>query len=95
MRVHYRNSLIVRVRVCECVSMCVCVCVCVCVYVCAREREGVLPVQLEGEGAVDGGEAQQANPSEEDAAEHAWLEVQDEDLEHRDTHALIPPHSTP
>jgi len=47
----------------------VCVCVCVCV-----------PVQLEGQGPVDGGEAQQADPSQEDTAEYAGLEVEDPDL---------------
>ena len=39
-----------------------------------------LPVQLEGDGAVDDGEAQHAHPAQDDAAEDARLEVQDEHL---------------
>lgn len=42
-----------------------------------------LPVQLEGDGAVDDGEAEHAHPAQDDAAEDARLEVQDEHLGQR------------
>lgn len=44
-------------------------------------RVCVLPVQLERECSVDGGEAQQSNPAQQDAAEHTGLEVEDPHLE--------------
>lgn len=39
-----------------------------------------VPVQLEDDGAVHDGEPQEANPPQEDTAEHAGVEVQDHDL---------------
>lgn len=39
-----------------------------------------VPVQLEDDGAVGDGEAQQADPPQQDAAEHAGMEVEDEHL---------------
>lgn len=39
-----------------------------------------VPVQLEDDGAVHDGEAQQANPPQQDTAEHAGMEVQDHHL---------------
>lgn len=53
------------------VVLCRCVLVCVC----------VLPVQLESQRAVDGGETEQSNPSQQDAAENTRLEIEDPDLQ--------------
>lgn len=39
-----------------------------------------VPVQLQGERPVDGGEAQQTDPTQEDAAENAGLEIQNPHL---------------
>lgn len=45
-----------------------------------RQAGLTVPVQLEDDGAVHDGEAQQANPPQQDAAEHAGMEVQDDHL---------------
>ena len=49
----------------------------VCVWGCEQRS---LPVQLEGQSPVDGGEAEQADPSQQDAAEYAGLEVENHHL---------------
>ena len=41
----------------------------------------VLPVQLKSQRPVDGSEAQQSNPAQQDAAENARLEIEDPNLE--------------
>lgn len=48
-----------------------------------------VPVELEDDGAVHDGEAQQANPPQQDAAEHAGMEVQDHHL-FKDRHLRDP-----
>lgn len=48
---------------------------------CVTHPSGLtVPVQLEDDGAVHDGEAQQANPPQQDTAEHAGMEVQDDHL---------------
>lgn len=42
---------------------------------------GVLPVQLKSQCPVDGGETEQSNPSQQDAAENARLEIENPDLQ--------------
>ena len=40
-----------------------------------------LPVQLESQSPVDGGETEQSNPSQQDAAENTGLEIENPDLQ--------------
>ena len=47
-----------------------------------------VPVQLKDDGAVHDGKAQQANPPQQDTAEHAGMEVQDDHL-YQHTSCLI------
>lgn len=42
------------------------------------------PVHLQSDGAVDDGEAEHADPAQQDAPEGARLEVHDEDLQERE-----------
>lgn len=42
---------------------------------------GILPVQLKSQCPVDGGETEQSNPSQQDAAENARLEIENPDLQ--------------
>lgn len=45
-----------------------------------RDFQPTVPVQLEDDRSVHDGEAQQADPAQEDAAKHAGVEVHDHDL---------------
>lgn len=53
-------------------QMVLCRCVC---------NGSVLPVQLKSQCPVDGSKTQQADPSQQDAAENTWLEVENPDLQ--------------
>ena len=50
-------------------------------YGCVRVCVCVLPVQLESQRPVDGGKTEQSNPSQQDAAENARLEIENPDLQ--------------
>lgn len=45
----------------------------------------VLPVQLKSQSPVDGSEAEQSNPSQQDAAENTRLEIENPDLQEKRT----------
>ena len=46
----------------------------------SRQVGSGLPVKLQDRGAIHGGEAQKTQPPQEDAAKHAGLNVEDQDL---------------